>query len=150
MINNRFSAIYSEMLSTVDDPRFIMVDMETGEIVDDADGRGFKTMQKAYAAWNFKMCKEYPPEILRAGEWLERNKDVVEDFNALNARRQIGLSDGVTKEYCEYILSNLEPEANFSPSNLKHAWEQKLFVKSKREKKIRDKKKVDKNFVRPK
>jgi len=34
--------------------RYVMMDTETGEIIDDAQGYGYKTPQKAYAAYNYK------------------------------------------------------------------------------------------------
>lgn len=34
--------------------RYVMMDTETGEILDDAQGYGYKTPQKAYAAYNYK------------------------------------------------------------------------------------------------
>lgn len=37
-----------------DERRFQIVSAETGEVLDDAQGYGYKTMQKAYAAWAYK------------------------------------------------------------------------------------------------
>lgn len=37
-----------------DETRFRIVSAETGEILDDAQGYGYKTAQKAYAAWGYK------------------------------------------------------------------------------------------------
>ncbi len=34
--------------------RYVIMDRETGEIVDDAQGYGYRTAQKAYAAWGVK------------------------------------------------------------------------------------------------
>jgi len=36
------------------DIRYIIVDETTGEIIDDAQGYGYKTKQKAYSAYNYK------------------------------------------------------------------------------------------------
>lgn len=38
----------------VDDIRYVLVDTDTGEIVDDAQGYGYKSAQGAYAAWGYK------------------------------------------------------------------------------------------------
>lgn len=46
--------IKSEKLSKQFDERFICIDESTGEILDDAQGWGYKSMQKAYAAYNYK------------------------------------------------------------------------------------------------
>ena len=34
--------------------RYVIKDMESGEIVDDAQGYGYKSAQKAYAGWAYK------------------------------------------------------------------------------------------------
>ena len=34
--------------------RYVIIDTESGEIVDDAQGYGYKTAQKAYAGWSYK------------------------------------------------------------------------------------------------
>ena len=53
-MNKNYKAIYSKALSSVGDPRYIIVDTETGEILDDAQGYGFKSVQKAYACFAYK------------------------------------------------------------------------------------------------
>ena len=35
--------------------RYVIKDMESGTIVDDAQGYGYKSAQKAYAGWAYKM-----------------------------------------------------------------------------------------------
>lgn len=37
------------------DPRWAIVDAETGEMLDDAQGYGFKSPRKAYAAYVYKL-----------------------------------------------------------------------------------------------
>lgn len=39
------------------DRRWCIVDAETGELLDDAQGYGYKTIKKAHAAWNYKNRK---------------------------------------------------------------------------------------------
>ena len=34
--------------------RYMLIDADTGEIVDDAQGYGYHTKQKAHAAWNYQ------------------------------------------------------------------------------------------------
>ena len=47
-------AILSEQLSEEYNPRYVMVDVDTGEIVDDANGYGYKTIKGAYSAYTYK------------------------------------------------------------------------------------------------
>ena len=47
-------AVKSETLSKPREWRFVVIDIDTGEILDNAQGYGYKTKQKAMAAWNYK------------------------------------------------------------------------------------------------
>lgn len=47
-------AVRSEQLSGPYDDRFVIVDLETGEILDDAQGYGYKTAQKAHIGYNYR------------------------------------------------------------------------------------------------
>lgn len=79
-------AMYSPSLSVFDDERYVLVDAETGEVVDDAQGYGYKTKQKAHAAWAYKTrdkskdkekaakYKEKAAKYKKIKQWLKHNK----------------------------------------------------------------------------
>ena len=48
------TVIKSEKLSSRYDERFIVVEAETSEILDDANGYGYKSVRNARAAWSYK------------------------------------------------------------------------------------------------
>lgn len=50
----QYKAIYSKAHSSPGDPRYIVVNSETGEVLDDAQGYGFKSAQKACACFAYK------------------------------------------------------------------------------------------------
>lgn len=61
--------------------RYVIVDADTGEVLDDAQGYGYKSAQKAHAAWSYKQ----KPKKQRAAEanqkkrikkWLEKHSDI--------------------------------------------------------------------------
>ena len=54
MASKNIKAIKSEVLSSRRSERYVIVDTETGEILDDAQGFGYKSASKAYAAFNYK------------------------------------------------------------------------------------------------
>lgn len=56
MIGN-YKAVLSERLSTRQNERFVIIDMETGEIKDDANGYGFKSPRRAYACFGYKKTR---------------------------------------------------------------------------------------------
>ena len=47
-------ATESKKLSKGYDRRYVIIDKETGEILDDAQGYGYRTPQKTYAAYGYK------------------------------------------------------------------------------------------------
>ena len=49
-----YKVVKSEKLSEAFDPRFIIIDADTGEIIDDAQGYGYKNAQKAHNAYHYK------------------------------------------------------------------------------------------------
>ena len=70
-----YKSIRSDSLSSAYDPRFVIVDVSTGEVLDDAQGYGYKSAQKAYAAWSYKTrSPEKKAKMERIEEWLCRNK----------------------------------------------------------------------------
>lgn len=50
-----FKAELSKMLSKQDDRRYVIVDPGTGEILDDSQGYGYKSIQKAYEGYAYKI-----------------------------------------------------------------------------------------------
>ena len=50
----KVKVVESKTLSSRYDKRFVVVDEETGNVLDDAQGYGYKSKQKAMAAWNYK------------------------------------------------------------------------------------------------
>ena len=70
--------------------RFAIVDIETGEMLDDAQGYGYKTFQNANkAAWyKFKSGKDKISLIklklrLEYKEWLKTHEGILDDVNEL-------------------------------------------------------------------
>lgn len=53
-MERRFKAVYSEALSDFKRERYIIVDVETGEILDDAQGYGYKSKVNAYKSFGYR------------------------------------------------------------------------------------------------
>ena len=55
-MNKKYKAIVLDSRNAGDkvEIRYAIKDMESGEIVDDAQGYGYKSAQKAYAGWSYK------------------------------------------------------------------------------------------------
>ena len=96
-----------------EEERYILVNKETGEIVEDANGYGFKSVQKAYACFYYKNrtpeeAKTYKEKQKLIEKFMEKHKGLtisyVDDvYHALKGDDDYGLEDfrGLLK--CEGI-----------------------------------------------
>ena len=78
----------SAKLSKRYEPRYVIVDEETGEILDDANGYGYKTKQAAHKGWAYKSKpKEEKNKInkqyLIVMNWMKENKKIVSGLEDL-------------------------------------------------------------------
>ncbi|MGM0229070.1 hypothetical protein IGJ28_001132 [Enterococcus sp. AZ091] len=62
-MEKKYRAKLSPRLSKRKDDRYVMVDTETGEIVDDCRGFGFKSKQAAYACFGYKYTRMKRGEV---------------------------------------------------------------------------------------
>ena len=62
--------VKSESLSKPYEWKFVVVDVDTGEVLDNAQGYGYKTKQKAMAAWNYKTMDRSKDAAKKAKEKL--------------------------------------------------------------------------------
>ena len=74
--------IFSANLSGYGDARYIVIDKDTGEVLDDAQGYGYKSKPNAYAAYSYKTRdrskdKEKAEKKKVVREWCRRNKEFV-------------------------------------------------------------------------
>ncbi len=74
------AVIESAKLSSEYDKRYVVVDKDSGEILDDAQGWGYKSIQKAYAAYSYKTRDKSKDAEKRAKKkhiltWLKEHKD---------------------------------------------------------------------------
>ena len=75
---------------------YIIVDTETGEVLDDAQGYGYKTIKKAYAAYFWKnrtpeQKKQYEQLTKNIKAWLKHHKSFINllDTYALDTDTEI-------------------------------------------------------------
>ena len=54
MSEKNIAVIEAENLSSNYDKRYVVIDKDTGEVLDDAQGYGYRSVQKAYAAYAYK------------------------------------------------------------------------------------------------
>lgn len=130
--NNPVSVIRNESLSRKrGDERFVVISVETGKILDDAQGYGYKSVKKAWAAWKWKErgCpKPYVnPEIKR---WFSEHKKFCDDleYASFHYIKDMRREERGTKQipYGEIIKELLEEygmEVPFNVSDMAKTWE---------------------------
>ena len=71
---------YGVFVSRVQETRFVIINEETGEILDDAQGYGYKSPQAAYRCWSYKTkpkkARKHIQDIRKKNRsWVESNSD---------------------------------------------------------------------------
>ena len=101
----------SAKLSKHYEPRYIIVDEETGEILDDANGYGYKTKQAAHKGWAYKSKPKKEKDKINKQHliimsWMKENKKVVSGLEDLYF---YAFKDGVevTNKDVEEVIGNM-------------------------------------------
>ena len=110
--------------------RYIIVDAATGEVLDDAQGYGFKTPQKAYACYSYKTRDKSKDSEKKKKEqhirnWMKANKSFMNLLEGLAfdiAKEACGPEDKVNAKFVKELLkeNNLEPD--FTAGELLKVW----------------------------
>lgn len=75
--------IQDKKLSKEYDKRYVVVDINTGDVLDNAQGYGYKTIQGAYAAYGYKhrdksKDKEKAKERRKIRAWMKSHEDFMD------------------------------------------------------------------------
>lgn len=127
---SKIKVIKSEELSSAYDKRYIIINTETGEVVDDAQGYGYKTPQKAHAAYAYKNRSKKEIKRQKAEEkeivnWMKEHKDFVECMDLIAFEILKGSWDPDEKfdtKFLRKMLKENDLEISFSVSKLLKAW----------------------------
>ena len=74
------AVVEDKNLSSQYDKRYVVIDKDTGEVLDNAQGYGYRSVQKAYAAYGYKTRDKSKDSEKRAKkkyilQWLSEHKD---------------------------------------------------------------------------
>ena len=113
-MDDNIKAILSETLSKEYDNRYVIVDTETGEVLDDANGYGFKSQKAAYKAFWYKNRtkeenKNYNNKKKNVKLFLKEHKYIKKDFEQFAFEIQKGSwgpNDKVNTNLVKMILDN--------------------------------------------
>lgn len=124
--------VKSESLSKPYEWRFVVIDEDTGEVLDNAQGYGYKTKQKAMTAWNYKNRDKSKDSAKKAKEklvndWMKHHKDFVNAMTQycfeIECKRSWGPEDKFNAKFVKQMLKdyNLELE-EFTAGDLLRIW----------------------------
>ena len=119
----------SESLSKPYDDRYVIVDTDTGEIVDNAQGYGYKSKQNAFAVWRYKTRdkskdKEKLERYRNIKKWLQKHKDFCDDLEYASlyiAKDSNGAEDLIAKDV-RNILGSRNLSIDFTVRDLLYVW----------------------------
>jgi hypothetical protein len=124
--------LYSKW-STADPNRlhYRIVNADTGEVLTDSQGFGFKSQDSAYKAWtSFIRDFDYPVKQKTAGAWLQRHPDAMRKIKKAEDAREMwgfeGYYGGGTTVF-EHVMWASKEKLNFSPDDLAWAWKKHLY-----------------------
>jgi len=110
--------------------RFCIVSTETGEILDDAQGYGYKTARNAYAAYSYKTrdksqdkAKEQKQKHIK--QWMKEHKSFVAVMDEVAfeiAKGSWGPDDKFNAKLVKELLNQSGLEPDFSASELLAVW----------------------------
>ncbi len=110
--------------------RYRVVSADTGEVLDDAQGYGYRTAQKAHAAYAYKTRdrskdKERASKEKHIRKWMKQNQSFVQMMDELDfqiAKGSMGPDEKFDAKFLKRLLkeNNLEPD--FTAGDLLKVW----------------------------
>lgn len=110
--------------------RFCIVSTDTGEVLDDAQGYGYKTAQKAYSAYAYK-TRDKSKDRERAAKkkhierWMKENKSFVrlmDDCAFRIAKGTMAPNDKFDARFVKKLLKENGLDPDFTASELLRVW----------------------------
>ena len=124
--------VKSEALSKPYEWRFVVVDVNTWEILDNAQGYGYKTKQKAMAAWNYKTRDRSKDAAKNAKEklikdWMRHHKGFVDTMGQycleIECKRSWEPDDKFDTKFVKQMLKDYDLELDgFTAGDLLRVW----------------------------
>lgn len=127
MAEKTYKAVLSEELSKHNDKRYVIVDIESGAVLDNAQGHGYKSPQKAYACYAYKKRdkskdKEKQEKENRIKNWLRENREFT---SQLDSEAYWSIKDPVVEfnlKFVKKLLKEQKLEPEFTASEILKIW----------------------------
>lgn len=130
MSTKTYKAIKSKELSEPNNPRYVIVDINTNEVLDDAQGWGYKSVKNAYAAYGYKTRdkskyakKKQEEQAIR--QWWKKHKKLKRDLEYLAfeiAKGGFGPDAELNAKFLKELMEERGIESEFSAGKLLKVW----------------------------
>lgn len=130
--SRNIKVVKSEALSKPYEWRFVVIDIDTGEILDNAQGYGYKTKQKAMAAWSYKNRDTSKDAAKKAKErkvkdWMKHHKGFVKTMTQycfeIECKRSWAPEDKFDAKFVRQMLKDYGLELDgFTAGDLLRIW----------------------------
>ena len=122
--------IKSDNLSSRYDIRYVVADKDTGAVLDDAQGYGYKTAQGAHAAWAYKTRdkskdREKAQKRRQIRDWMKAHKSFVDAMDTYAfeiAKGSWGPEDKFDAKFVKRMLKENDLEPDFTAGELLKVW----------------------------
>jgi len=110
--------------------RYKIVSIDTGEVLDDAQGYGYKTAQKAYSAYAYKTRdrskdKEKKAKKKKIETWMKENKsfvDMMDEYAIQIAKGRMAPYDNFDAKFVKQLLEENGLDTDFTAYELLKVW----------------------------
>ena len=119
MAEKTYKVVESEKLSNYNEKRYIVVDIKTGKVLDDAQSYGYKSIKKAYSAFAYKRRdkskdKEKQIKEKKIKNWMLENRSFIKLMDQI-AFEIVKGSWGTEEKFNTAFLKKMLKENNLNP-----------------------------------
>ena len=131
-MDNRYVAVYdSELSAIMGSDRWVIKDSVTDEVMDNAQGYGYKSPQKAFAAFAYKGCEPQTFQATlarrkRIHHWLVNNPAFLDDMNHTAfelSKGMYGPDEVFNAAVVKELLKDHGITVEFTPAEILSVWE---------------------------
>lgn len=131
-MDDKFVAVYdSELSAIMNSDRWVIKNSQTDEVVDNAQGYGYKSPQKAFAAFAYKGCETqtFQASLARRKRihyWLINNPDFLADMDHTAyelAKGAFGPDEVFNADVVKELLKDHGITVDFTPMEILSVWE---------------------------
>ena len=109
--------------------RYRIVSVDTGEVLDDAQGYGYKTAQKAYAGYSYKnrdksKDKAKQEKVNKIKKWMKENKSFIDNLEviAFEIMKDSCCNETINATIVNELLKENKLSPDFTANELLKVW----------------------------